>query len=76
MSSSTPATPNRNEWFKSSYSNGSGGECVECSRTEDGTLIRDSKRPEGPALAVRRGAWSVFIEGVSSPWRTGVQARP
>ncbi|MFF6777786.1 DUF397 domain-containing protein [Streptomyces sp. NPDC012637] len=53
-------------WFTSSYSNGSGGECVECSQTATGTLIRDSKRPEGPVLTVRGAAWTAFIEGVTS----------
>ncbi|GAA2798982.1 DUF397 domain-containing protein [Streptomyces showdoensis] len=69
MSSSTSATPDPSQWFKSSYSNGSGGECVECSRTDDGALIRDSKQPGGPLLAIPGDAWSAFIRGVSSSGR-------
>ncbi|MFJ9581436.1 DUF397 domain-containing protein [Streptomyces sp. NPDC101191] len=74
MSSSTPATHDRGEWFKSTYSNGSGGECVECYRTKDRTLIRDSKQLGGPVLAVRGDAWSAFIEAVSSPRETEAAA--
>ncbi|MET9377189.1 DUF397 domain-containing protein [Streptomyces sp. NPDC002992] len=56
VTSSTPL------WFKSSYSNGSGGECVECARTGEDTLVRDSKHPGGPVLAVGADAWQVFVE--------------
>ncbi|RST07612.1 DUF397 domain-containing protein [Streptomyces sp. WAC05374] len=48
-------------WFTSSYSNGSGGECVECARTGAGMLVRDSKRDGGAAVAVSAEAWSVFV---------------
>ncbi|WP_405537211.1 DUF397 domain-containing protein [Streptomyces sp. NBC_00075] len=48
-------------WFKSSYSGGSGTECVECARMADGTLVRDSKHGRGPVVAVRGQAWQVFI---------------
>lgn len=36
-------------WKKSSFSGGEGGECVELATTE---LVRDSKNPTGPTLAV------------------------
>jgi len=48
-------------WFKSSYSGGSGTECVECARMADGALLRDSKLVRGPVVAVRGQAWQVFI---------------
>ncbi|NEA61616.1 DUF397 domain-containing protein [Streptomyces sp. SID12488] len=48
-------------WFKSSYSGGSGTECVECAWMANGTLIRDSKRVGGPVIAVRGQAWQLFI---------------
>ncbi|MER6069419.1 DUF397 domain-containing protein [Streptomyces sp. NPDC001817] len=51
-------------WFKSSYSGGSGTECVECACTGDHTLIRDSKLEGGPAVRLRLGAWRVFIDAV------------
>jgi len=54
-------------WFKSSYSNNQGGECVECadvSRTHSGIAVRDSKTPEGPALLFTTEAFSGFITAV------------
>ncbi|MFJ6519120.1 DUF397 domain-containing protein [Streptomyces filamentosus] len=39
---------------------------MECAQTTDGTLVRDSKRPEGPVLAVQAAAWRVFVEGLTS----------
>ncbi|MEV6551545.1 DUF397 domain-containing protein [Streptomyces sp. NPDC051597] len=47
-------------WFKSSYSNGSGGECVEAAFLAPGAAIRDSKRPQGPRLAFSGPAWQTF----------------
>lgn len=49
------------QWFKSSYSGGSGTECVECARVESGTLLRDSKLDDGRVLAVGSQAWGAFI---------------
>ncbi|MGW5608871.1 DUF397 domain-containing protein [Streptomyces sp. NPDC003753] len=59
-------------WFTSSYSNGAGGECVECAMTERGMLVRDSKRRSGPVVAVRALAWSDFIRSVCID---GIEAR-
>ncbi|MFF9429030.1 DUF397 domain-containing protein [Streptomyces sp. NPDC014746] len=53
-------------WFKSSYSGGNTTECVQCAHTTTDTLIRDSKRPDGPVLAIQGGAWRTFIEGLAS----------
>ncbi|MFI0238979.1 DUF397 domain-containing protein [Streptomyces sp. NPDC016845] len=58
---SAPLAP---QWFKSSYSGGSGTECVETARTVDGILVRDSKRADGPQVLVSPVAWSHFL---SSP---------
>ncbi|MFG3077054.1 DUF397 domain-containing protein [Streptomyces sp. NPDC048225] len=33
------------KWFKSSYSEASGNNCVEVARTQSGVALRDSKRP-------------------------------
>lgn len=52
-------------WFKSSYSGGSGTECVECAYTNELTLIRDSKDPTGPIVTVRTQAWQLFIRHLS-----------
>jgi hypothetical protein len=49
-------------WFRSSYSNGAGGECVECALTSHGVLVRDSKRVEANVVAVSGVAWRFFIK--------------
>ncbi|MET8470522.1 DUF397 domain-containing protein [Streptomyces sp. NPDC006422] len=50
------------EWFKASYSNGAGGECLECAIEPQGSvLIRDSKRPQGDVLAFSPRAWTSFL---------------
>jgi hypothetical protein len=52
-------------WHKSSYSGGSGGDCLEV--THDlSTLVpvRDSKTPHGPTLIFRAETWSAFIDAV------------
>ncbi|MEU6068659.1 DUF397 domain-containing protein [Streptomyces sp. NPDC047082] len=52
------------QWRKSSYSNGSGGECVEVSDTHPGVVIpvRDSKKAQdGPVLLFRPPAWTTFV---------------
>ncbi|MFI7094648.1 DUF397 domain-containing protein [Streptomyces lydicus] len=54
-------------WRKSSYSNGTGGECVEVSDDFPGLVpVRDSKDPEGPTLCIPDGAWRPFITAVKS----------
>jgi hypothetical protein len=46
------------QWFKSTYSNGSGGACVEAARLTNGSMaVRDSKNPQGPALIFPPEAW-------------------
>ena len=52
-------------WHKSTFSNGSGGDCVEAAGNLPGVVaVRDSKHPGGPALVVGDGAWSEFLRGV------------
>ncbi|MET8163078.1 DUF397 domain-containing protein [Streptomyces sp. NPDC005329] len=60
----TSTRKSRPVWFTSSYSNGAGGECVECALTDFGALVRDSKSAGGPAITVRSGAWFSFIRAV------------
>lgn len=48
-------------WFTSSYSNGAGGECVECALIEDGALVRDTKVAEAHVISVGRDAWRSFL---------------
>ncbi|MFC3577797.1 DUF397 domain-containing protein [Streptomyces yaanensis] len=61
-------------WFKSSYSGGSGTECVECAYNPNGMFVRDSKQGDGPVLAVRARAWCNFI-GALSQGEVGVRGR-
>ncbi|WP_306801490.1 DUF397 domain-containing protein [Streptomyces sp. T12] len=51
-------------WFRSSYSNGAGGECIECALTVDGARVRDSKCETGPVITLGSGAWHAFLSGV------------
>ncbi|MFF3518300.1 DUF397 domain-containing protein [Streptomyces sp. NPDC002573] len=56
-------------WFKSSYSDGSGNNCIEIAdltaTAHVGVAIRDSKDPHGPALLVDPAAPNMaFIQGV------------
>ncbi|TQK45220.1 uncharacterized protein DUF397 [Streptomyces sp. SLBN-118] len=48
-------------WFKSSYSGGEGGECLEVATTPTAIRIRDSKVTDGPQLAVTPATWSAFL---------------
>ncbi|MGQ0775977.1 MAG: DUF397 domain-containing protein [Pseudonocardiales bacterium] len=47
-------------WRTSSYS-GNGGACVQVASAPDRVLVRDSKDPDGPALAVPTAEWQVFL---------------
>jgi hypothetical protein len=61
MSTAGSGVDNSPNWFRSSYSNGAGGECVECALTGDGALVRDSKGGGGPVIAVRGRGWVTFV---------------
>ncbi len=49
-------------WRTSSYS-ANGSACVEVAPAPApvGVLVRDSKDPEGPALAISTASWRVFL---------------
>ncbi|MGW8457080.1 DUF397 domain-containing protein [Streptomyces niveus] len=54
-------------WRKSSYSNSSGGECVEVSDDFAAVVpVRDSKYPHGPVLAFGASGWVSFVSAVKS----------
>ncbi|MER8086211.1 DUF397 domain-containing protein [Streptomyces sp. NPDC094048] len=54
-------------WRKSSCSNGDGGDCLEVADGHTGVVpVRDSKRPEGPALVIAASAWTPFVEAVKA----------
>ncbi|MFJ4556565.1 DUF397 domain-containing protein [Streptomyces massasporeus] len=52
-------------WFRSSHSNGAGGECVECALTDEGVLVRDSKMTKMCRIAVSADAWRSFVLAVN-----------
>ncbi|MFV2118292.1 DUF397 domain-containing protein [Streptomyces sp. Act-28] len=58
------AQPARLDWFKSSYSSGEGGACVEIAVDAAGIHVRDSKERGGPRLAFARSTWSGFVTGL------------
>ncbi|MEV0124717.1 DUF397 domain-containing protein [Streptomyces sp. NPDC050703] len=48
-------------WRKSSHSSSGDGDCVEIAACPTTLHVRDSKRPEGPRLALTPGAWTEFV---------------
>ncbi|MFF7150521.1 DUF397 domain-containing protein [Streptomyces jietaisiensis] len=52
-------------WHKSSYSDGSGGNCLEVADGHPAVVpVRDSKNPHGPKLVFRASAWKPFVENL------------
>jgi hypothetical protein len=51
-------------WRKSSRSGDNGGGCVEVAELPDRVMMRDSKDPAGPTLAVTRTQWRAFIDSL------------
>jgi len=49
------------DWFKSSYSSGEGGECVEVAFCPGAVHVRDSKDKQGPQLAFSQAGWAAFV---------------
>jgi hypothetical protein len=53
------------EWYKSSYSSGQGGACVEVADLDcGGRAVRDSKHPDGGHLMFTATEWAAFTAGV------------
>jgi hypothetical protein len=58
-------------WRKSSYSNSSGGSCVEIALLagaagEHDVAVRDSKDPQGPALSFSAEQWRDFTTTIKT----------
>ncbi|MFD7426229.1 DUF397 domain-containing protein [Streptomyces sp. NPDC059818] len=51
-------------WFKSSYSGGSQGDCLEAARGYAGIPVRDSKTSSGPAIVFSASGWTSFLAAV------------
>ncbi|MFD7703287.1 DUF397 domain-containing protein [Streptomyces caelestis] len=56
-------------WFKSSYSDTEGGQCVEVAAGSAAVHVRDSKATTGPVVTVSREAWAGFVGLASSKQR-------
>jgi hypothetical protein len=54
-------------WYKSSYSDGTGNNCIETAGLPNDVAVRDSKDKQGPALVFPKPTWAAFVTGV----RTG-----
>jgi hypothetical protein len=71
-----PAQLRAAKWRKSRHSNPSGN-CVEMARLPGGRVaVRDSHRPDGPALLFSRAAWERFLRGVRESAGELALARP
>jgi hypothetical protein len=64
VSTAKPNDDGRLMWFTSTYSNGAGGECVECALTHARVLVRDSKHASGPVVPAGSDAWRCFVDAV------------
>ncbi|MER5548116.1 DUF397 domain-containing protein [Streptomyces sp. NPDC001118] len=51
-------------WYKSSYSGGDQGECLEVARGHAVVPVRDSKAVTGPALLFSTDGWQSFVTAV------------
>ncbi len=61
--------PNAAAWLKSSYSGGSGGNCIEIATgIPDAVPVRDSKDPVGPVLVFSTAAFASFVAAVKTGW--------
>ncbi|MCF6524837.1 DUF397 domain-containing protein [Streptomyces sp. JJ36] len=53
------------DWRSSTYSNGSGGNCIEVADGVPGAVpVRDGKCPDGPVLVFPAAQWRVFVAAV------------
>lgn len=48
-------------WFKSSFSGGAGGECVEVATCPTTVHVRDSKDTGRGSFTVSSGSWGAFL---------------
>jgi hypothetical protein len=48
-------------WFKSSYSSGGDGDCVEVATCPGTVHVRDSKDKQGPQLTLSPAEWADFV---------------
>jgi hypothetical protein len=49
------------DWRKSSYSSGNGGNCVEVGHAANAVAVRDTKDRDGRMLAFSAMVWATFL---------------
>lgn len=55
-----------NEWHKSTYSDGGGGNCLEAREHSCGTDVRDTQNREAGHLTFGVGEWSALLGTVAT----------
>ncbi|WP_308170045.1 DUF397 domain-containing protein [Acrocarpospora catenulata] len=54
-------------WRKSSFSGGSGGDCLEVAPLTGGRVgLRDTESPEQPPFVVSASVWDAFVKGAKA----------
>ncbi|MFW5420196.1 DUF397 domain-containing protein [Nocardiopsis sp. CNT-189] len=53
-------------WRKSSYSNQTGGHCVEMAESSDSVMVRDTRHRRLGHLSFPSGEWAAFLREVKS----------
>ncbi|WP_017622279.1 DUF397 domain-containing protein [Nocardiopsis chromatogenes] len=53
-------------WRKSSYSNQTGGHCVEMAERPERVMMRDTQNPHLGHLSFSSGEWAAFLGEVAS----------
>lgn len=56
---------NQLAWFKSSYSDPDGSNCVEIAPLPHTVHVRDSKTPDTPHLLLAPSAWAEFVSATA-----------
>ena len=51
-------------WRKSTYSDSTGGQCVEIASSANAILVRDTTDRDGYTLTVPDGAWARFTDSL------------
>lgn len=49
------------DWRKSSYSQSTGGQCVECGTGLGSVLVRDTTDRSGAVLSLAPSTWTAFL---------------
>ncbi|MER7404019.1 DUF397 domain-containing protein [Streptomyces sp. NPDC000070] len=66
MRSTPEYDPDSVTWLKSSYSGGSGGDCLETAHAHAALVpVRDSKHPSGQVLLFTTPAWCAFLTHIA-----------